>query len=496
MYTLGIDLGSSSVKVALYALHDGKAIEVLQEPSEEMPIQAPRPGFAEQDPELWWQSLASALGRLRERQPRAYQGIQAIGIAYQMHGLVLLDQAGRIIRPGIIWCDSRAVQIGEQAFAALGEGYCQDHLGNSPGNFTASKLRWVQQHEPDLYRKVRYFCLPGDYLAWRLSGDMTTTISGLSEGVFWDFKSHQLSRPLLDHYRIDPALVPRVIPTFGKEVFVGMNVAQELHLKPGIPISYRAGDQPNNAFSLNVLEPGQVAATAGTSGVIYGVTDQLRPDPLSRINLFAHVTHQAEQPRLGALLCLNGAGILNAWARKQMGDSLTYESMNTLASTAPIGSMGLAVLPFGNGAERLLQNQQIGGQVIGLDYNRHQRAHFFRACQEGIAFAMCHGMDVMKQLGMPVDVIRAGHANLFLSPVFRQTLANCANVTIELSDSDGATGAARGAAYGAGLVHQLPDCFSSQSILAIVEPNASQQAETTVAYDHWRKNLDRMIRRT
>lgn len=442
MYTLGIDLGSSSVKVALYSLHDGKVIEVLQEPAEEMPIHAPRPGFAEQDPALWWQSLEIALARLRERQPRAYQGIQAIGIAYQMHGLVLLDHAGQVIRPAIIWCDSRAVQIGEQALADLGQDYCLDHLGNSPGNFTASKLRWVQQHEPDLYARIRYFCLPGDYLAWRLSGEVTTTVSGLSEGICWDFRHHGLSSPLLDYYRIDPELVPRIIPTFGKEVFLAAGVAQTLHLKPGIPISYRAGDQPNNALALNVLEPGQVAATAGTSGVIYGVTDQLKPDPLSRVNLFAHVTHEAEQNRLGVLLCLNGAGILNAWARKQLGDSLTYESMNDLASTAPVGSLGLAVLPFGNGAERLLQNQQVGCQVVGLDYNRHQRAHLLRACQEGVAFAMCYGMDVMKQLGMSVDVIRAGHANLFLSPVFRQTLANCANVTIELSASDGATGAA------------------------------------------------------
>jgi xylulokinase len=267
-----------------------------------------------------------------------------------------------------------------------------------------------------------------------------------------------------------------------------------LHLKPGIPISYRAGDQPNNALSLNVLEPGQLAATAGTSGVIYGVTDQLKPDPLSRVNLFAHVTHEAEKNRLGVLLCLNGAGILNAWARKQMGDGLTYEFMNELASTAPVGSLGLAVLPFGNGAERLLQNQQVGCQVTGLDYNRHQRAHFFRACQEGVAFAMCYGMDVMQQLGVNADVIRANHSNLFLSPVFRQTLANCANVTIELSASDGATGAACGAAYGAGLVAQLSDCFTSQNLLDVVEPNAAQQSETAVAYDHWRGNLDRLTK--
>lgn len=494
MYTLGIDLGSSSVKVALYSLSERKVIDSLYEPAEEMPILASQPGYAEQDPQLWWQSLVIALARLRDRQPYAYQGIQAIGIAYQMHGLVLLDHAGQVLRPSIIWCDSRSVALGEQAFAELGQSYCLDHLGNSPGNFTASKLRWVQQNEPDLYKKIRYFGLPGDYLAWRLSGEMTTTISGLSEGIFWDFKTHQLSQVLLDYYQIDPVLVPRIIPTFGKDVFLSAKVAQELHLKPDIPISYRAGDQPNNALSLNVLEPGQVAATAGTSGVIYGVTEHLKPDPLSRVNLFAHVTHQENQTRLGVLLCLNGAGILNAWAKKQMGQSLTYESMNELADTAPIGSLGLAVLPFGNGAERLLQNQHVGCQVVGLDFNRHQRAHFFRACQEGIAFAMCYGMDVMKQLGMSIDVIRAGYANLFLSRVFRQTLANCANVRIELSENDGAAGAALGAAYGAGLINHLSDAFSGQSILEMVEPVASQQSDTVLAYDHWRKNLSRWLR--
>ncbi|MBK3519386.1 xylulokinase [Carboxylicivirga marina] len=489
MYSLGFDIGSSSVKVALLDVKTGKAINSAFYPKEEMPISSPNAEWAEQNPSDWWNNLKLALKDVLEASKIDKSAIKSIGISYQMHGLVSVDENGEVLRPAIIWCDSRAIQYGNKAFDEIGEEHCLSHMLNSPGNFTASKLKWVKENEPSTFAKIHKIMLPGDYIAYKLTGELVTTKGGLSEGIFWDFKTQSVSKELLDHYGFSEDLIPTIKETFEIQGLLSSETAKELNLEPGIAISYRAGDQPNNALSLNVLNPGEVAATAGTSGVVYGVSDQLKYDPASHVNTFAHVNHTNIDMRLGVLLCINGTGILNSWLRKNVAADLDYVQMNDEASAVEPGSNGLLVFPFGNGAERVLKNENPGASLKNLNFNLHTRAHILRAAQEGIAFSFKYGMEVMEQTGIETKVIRAGKANMFLSPIFRQTLADISGSTIELYETDGALGAARGAAYGAGLYKSLEEAFSSLEKVEVIRPIAENLDALEVAYENWKQEL-------
>lgn len=484
MYLLGFDIGSSSVKVALIHAETGLPIGTATAPNQEMPIAAPQSGWAEQDPEMWWKYACQACKKLLKTHQIPKNQIAAIGIAYQMHGLVTLDKAGKPLRPSIIWCDSRAVATGNRAFEALGGDFCREHLLNSPSNFTAAKLKWVKDHEPEIFEKIDKWMLPGDYLAYKMTNEAQTTISGLSEGIFYDFKREKISQELLDYCDFPQAIFPKMTPTFGIQSKLTASAAKELGLSPNIPIAYRAGDQPNNAFSLNVLQSGEVAATAGTSGVLYGVTDALNFDPKNRVNVFAHVNHTPDARKLGILLCLNGCGILYSWLKKTVGEK-SYPNMNALATDIPIGSDGVKMLPFGNGAERILENKELGARISGIQFNRHNNGHLIRAAQEGIAFSLMYGLEVMQGMGMSPKTIRAGKANLFLSPIFAQTLADITGTTIELYNTDGAQGAARGAGVGAGVFKNTTECFEELKVLERIEPKKANMEATKMAYQAW-----------
>lgn len=491
--SLGLDVGSSSIKCSLFDCESGKTIAAGSHPAQEMEIHSPRPGWAEQDPELWWEYVVTLVRRLMRENAVKPESVMTIGISYQMHGLVLVDHHQRVLRPSIIWCDSRAVDIGRAAFATLGRDFCLDHLLNSPGNFTASKLRWVEENEPHIFAKVHKAMLPGEFIAMKLTGEISTTVSGLSEGIYWDFKNNTVSAELLDHFHIDEQLLPKVCPTFAVQGRLTKSAADQLGLREQTTVAYRAGDQPNNAFSLNVLNPGEVAATAGTSGVVYGVLDNVISDTKSRVNPFAHINHSVARPRIGVLLCINGTGILNSWLRKNVATGMSYDDMNTLAGGVAVGSDGVVFIPFGNGAERILENNNVGGQCYGIDFNRHSRAHLLRAAQEGIAFSFNYGIDIMKHMGMDIRVVRAGYANMFLSPLFRQTLANCTGATIELYDTDGSQGAARGAAVGTGLFASFDDAFKSLRRIEEVYPSANDRNATSLAYNAWLSHLQRNL---
>lgn len=484
MYLIGYDIGSSSVKASLVDAESGKCVASDFFPKKEAPILAVKPGWAEQEPTSWWEYLKEATRSILQSARIAKEDIKAIGISYQMHGLVCVDKNKKVLRPAIIWCDSRAVPYGDKAFGTLGKEFCLSHLLNSPGNFTAAKLAWIKANEPEIFEQIDKIMLPGDFIAMQLTGDIRTTIEGLSEGIFWDFKKKNVADFLLDYFGFDHSLLPEIVPTFAEQGRVSAEAASELGLHEGTPVTYRAGDQPNNALSLNVFNPGEIASTAGTSGVVYGVNGDISYDAQSRVNTFAHVNYSKEATRLGILLCINGTGILNSWMKRTLAPECSYDTLNEIAAGVPIGSKGVSILPFGNGAERILGNKETGCSIHGINFNLTDKACLIRAVQEGIVFSFKYGIEIMEAMGLSVRKIHAGKANMFLSPVFREALAGVTGATIELYDTDGAVGAAKGAGIGAGIYANHDEAFSTLKKLEIIEP--SHEAEYRTAYERWK----------
>lgn len=494
MYLLGYDIGSSSVKASLVNAETGKTVASDFYPKTEAEIIAVRAGWAEQRPQQWWDCLKHATESIMASSGVAPKEIKAIGISYQMHGLVLVDKDKQPLRPAIIWCDSRGVPYGEKAFGELGEEKCLSHILNSPGNFTATKLAWVKENEPELFEKIYKIMLPGDYIAMRLTDRICTTVSGLSEMMLWDFKEGKVADFLLEYFGYDADIIPEIVPTFSVQGLVSAEAAAELGVAEGTPVSYRAGDQPNNALSLNVFNPGEIASTAGTSGVVYGVLGEVNYDLKSRVNTFAHVNHSNDQTRLGVLLCINGTGILNSWSKRTVApEGIGYAEMNDVAAQAPIGAAGVSVIPFGNGAERVLQNKEVNCSIHGVNFLTHNKSHLLRAAQEGIVFSFMYGMEIMEEMGMPIRKIHAGHANMFLSPLFRNTLAGVSGATIELYDTDGSVGAAKGAGMGAGIYKDNSEAFASLEKIEVIEPVAADRAAYQDAYALWKERLMREL---
>ena len=493
-YLLGFDVGSSSVKASLVDAESGACVATAFYPESEAPITAVKAGWAEQDPQMWWDNAKLSLKKIMVEAGATADDVKAIGISYQMHGLVCVDKYQQVLRPSIIWCDSRAVPYGEKAFNELGSEQCLSHLLNSPGNFTASKLAWVKENEPEVFDKIDKIMLPGDYIAMKLSGVANTTISGLSEGMMWDFKEKKPAKFLLDFFGFPESIIPDIVPTFSVQGELCAAAAAELGLKEGTPISYRGGDQPNNALSLNVFNPGEIASTAGTSGVIYGVLGEANYAPKSRVNTFAHVNYTTDLDRLGVLLCINGTGILNAWVRRNVApEGISYADMNVMMENIPIGSEGVRIIPFGNGAERVLENREIGCSINGINFNKHSKAHIMRAAQEGIVFSFCYGMEIMQQMGMDIRKIHAGKANMFLSDIFRNTLAGVSGATIELYETDGSVGSAKGAGMGCGIYKDHDEAFATLKKLAVIEPDVQKRSEYLAAYAAWKETLEKNI---
>lgn len=492
---LGYDVGSSSIKATLLEAETGKVLATATSPEKELEIIAKKIGWAEQHPETWWEHVKTAAQKIKSRAKFDAADVKAIGISYQMHGLVAVDKNQKVLRPSIIWCDSRAVQIGEKAAENIGKEKCLKRLFNLPGNFTASKLAWVKENEPAIFSKIDKIMLPGDYIAMRMTGQIKTTPSGLSEGIMWDFESDELAEFVLENYGISTELIAETVPTFSVQGELTGAAAGELGLKAGTKVSYRAGDQPNNALSLNVLNPGEIAVTAGTSGVVYGISDKKTYDQKSRVNIFVHVNHSKKAPRYGVLLCLNGTGILNSWLKHNFvaGEGLDYEQMNALAAEVPVGCDGLVILPYGNGAERTLENRNIGAQVAGWNFNIHKRAHFLRAAQEGIVFALNYGLGIMRNMGIRLTTVRAGNANMFLSPLFAEAFATVTQATVELYNTDGSQGAARGAGIGAGIYKGPEDAFVGLQPVKTIEPNPKLAQAYQDAYGEWVAVLSKLL---
>ena len=491
MYCLGLDIGSSSVKAALVEVKSGKSILSVHEPKNEMNIISLNNDWAEQDPNMWWEYTCNAIKRVCKESHIDSKKITSIGISYQMHGLVIIDKDGEILRNSIIWCDSRAVNIGLEAFSQIGEEKCMSRLLNSPGNFTASKLKWVKDNEPEVYEKVYKYMLPGDYIAYKLTGEINTTRNGLSEGIIWDYKENKPANWLLEYYGIDTNLTPDLIDNFSVQGKTNSISSKETGLAINVPITYRAGDQPNNALSLNVFNAGEAALSGGTSGVIYSITNNLNSKEPSRINHFAHVNYTDNLKCIGKLLCINGAGIQYRWLRNHSIDA-SYEKMNEMASKISVGSDGISVIPFGNGAERMLNNKNIGTQICNINLNKHSHGHLYRSSLEGIAFSFMYGIEILKNDNSPISVLRAGNDNLFRSKIFANTVATLIGHEIEIYNTTGAFGAARASAILNGDIETFRNTITKNDHVMTFLP-LKNKSEYEDAYLRWKKDLEGIL---
>ncbi|MFY0688083.1 MAG: carbohydrate kinase [Cyclobacteriaceae bacterium] len=493
MYLIGYDIGSSTIKASLIETSSNQHVCTVQYPDRDMDMISRQSGWAEQQPEIWWQDFCFATRKLLAEAKIQAEDIQAIGISYQMHGLVLIDKQKQALRPAIIWCDSRAVAIGDKAFNEIGPRWCLENCLNSPGNFTASRLKWVKDNEPHIYEQADKFLLPGDYIAMRVTGKVSTTLSGLSEAILWDFKEKKLANEVLDHLDLDKDLIPEIVSAFDVQGEVTEEASIMTGLKPGTPLTFRAGDQPSNALSLNVLRPGEIAATCGASGVVYGIVDRPLFDPKSRINAFSHVNYEENNDRIGVLACINGAGMQYGWMRHQIAaGGRSYDDMERMASGVPIGSEGLCILPFGNGAERILENKNLKSQIHNLQFNRHSRAHLFRAALEGVAFSFVYGINLLKNLGLNMEVLRVANDNMFQSEIFSQTMATLLDCKIEMFDTTAAVGAAKAAGVGIGVYQNVEEALGSQKPYVIFEPSLDK-AQCEHAYQFWVRNLEKSL---
>jgi len=491
MYYIGYDLGSSSIKVSIVCSKTGKNIHTLSEPKNEMQIISTQNDWAEQDPNNWWKHICNGTRRILKESKLDSSEIISIGISYQMHGLVIIDKKGNSLRNSIIWCDSRAVEIGDTAFNDIGSLKCSENLLNSPGNFTVSKLKWVKENEPDIYRKIYKFMLPGDYIAFKMTNIVNSTRNGLSEGILWDYKENKVAKWLLNYYKIDTSLTPNIVENFTNQGETTSRSAKETGLPVGIPITYRAGDQPNNALSLNVLKNGEVAATGGTSGVVYAVTNKLKSKESTRINHFAHVNYSNNNKLIGKLLCINGAGIMYKWLKKNTSAS-SYEEMNNSADKIPIGSNGLVVIPFGNGSERMFNNKNIGTHFFNLNLNIHSESHLYRASLEAIAFSFVYGIEIMKDDGTQIKIIKAGNDNLFKSDIFSNTVSTLINHDIEIYNTTGSVGAARASGLIDGDFDKFGDFLSQNNHVKTYKPNKNNK-EYIKAYKNWKNELKTLL---
>ncbi len=491
MLLLGIDLGTSFIKVSVIDSISQSCIASVQYPEKEVSIVSIQSGWAEQSPDQWWFDIKQAIINLNKTRKYNPNDIKAIGISYQMHGLVLIDKKGNVLRDSIIWCDSRAVSYGAKAEEKIGKEKCYTHLLNAPGNFTASKLAWVKENEPSIYDDIYKVLLPGDFISYRMTNELSTTPSALSEGVFWDFKKNNISIDILNYFDFDKSIFPEIKDVFSNHGQLSNDVALELNLNPQIPITYKAGDQPNNAFSLNVIEHGEFAATAGTSGVIYGIINTLNGEINAKINRFAHVNHDKDSVRIGTLLCVNGAGIMNKYIKQKFGSDLSYHTFDDLAATVTPGSNGLHILPFGNGAERIFDNRTIGAHIENLDLNKHESPHFFRAVQEGVAFSFKYGFEHMCSSNFFPIKIKAAKSNMFKSPVFKEAFVNLIGVSLEIYDTDGSIGAAKGSGVIIGAYSSPLDACTIQKPIEKIFP--TKETLYNELYNDWLISLKKHI---
>ncbi|NMB45770.1 MAG: xylulokinase [Firmicutes bacterium] len=467
---IGIDIGTSGVKT-LVVTETGK---IVAQATAEYPLYHPKAGWAEQDPEDWWQATLTTLKKIGEDLGSDADRVKAIGLSGQMHGSVFLDKSGNVLRPAILWCDVRTADQCRYITETVGRDELIRHTSNPAlEGFTAPKIVWLQQNEPDVYRQVAKVLLPKDYVRYRLTGEIFTEMSDAAGSLLLDVTHRRWSEPVLQALNIDPEILPECRESIDVCGTLTQQVAESTGLPAGIPVAGGGADNACGATGAGIVRPGRVLSSIGSSGVIVVHTDQPQTDPQGKVHTFNH----AIPHRWYVMGVIMAAGLSLKWFRDNLGhlekqmESLTgtdaYDLMSAQAAPTPPGAEGLVFLPYLNGERTPHADAYARGVFFGLT-PRHTRGHLIRAVMEGVVYALRDSVEIIRAMGIPIEQVRAigGGAK---SPLWRQMQADIMQLEVATLNID------EGPAFGAALL---------AGVCAQVYSSVEEAAENTVRIVH------------
>jgi len=480
---LGIDIGTSGSRALLL----DEAGRTQSASADHKAFRSPQSGWAEQDPDDWWRACQLAVRRVCEASGTQASAIQAIGLSGQMHGAVLVDAAGTVLRPAIIWCDQRTDAECRWLERTVSESLLLE-LTSNPAltNFTLTKLLWIRAHEPEIWSRVRHVLLPKDYIRWRLSGEHAIDAADASGTLMLDVAWRRWSTDLLDRVGIEVDVLPQVFESPEICARVSPDGAAAIGVPAGTPIVAGAGDQAAGAVGMGITRPGAVSATIGTSGVVFAATDRPITDPKGRLHTFCH----AVPGRWHVMGVTQAAGLSLRWLRDLVGASggVTYDDLTAEAALVPPGAEGVLWAPYLMGERTPHCDPAIRAALVGLAAN-HSRGHVVRAVLEGVAFSLRDTFTIFSELGVPVDriVVGGGGARSALWRAIQASVYGRAVETIA-ADEGAALGAALLAGVGAGVWKTVDEAVDATVRRGTTtSPDAESVAVMNERYAHYRR---------
>lgn len=480
--TLGIDLGTSSLKAMLLDLEKG----VIAVHAKSYEVSIPRPGFAEQDPAVWWESLKEVLAKLRVTAPKAFSSIAAIGFSGQMHGLVLTGQDQKPVRPAILWLDQRSSkQVGSVREQISPEQMGQILCNQVSSGFAFPSLLWVKENEPEIFAKSCTVLCPKDYLRLKMTGQVgAEAVDASSTGMF-NVSQRDWAWNLLEQFALPARLFPPVHESWEVAGVVCASCAEETGLGEGIPVIYGSGDQPAQAIGNGAIRPGQLICNIGTGGQISAFLEEPLYDPLLRTNTFCHAVNRG-YTIFGATLC---SGMSMNWAKNKLFHIDGYEQINTEAAAAAPGSQGLLYLPYLSGERTPHLDPDASGMFFGMRLF-HERGHFLRAVMEGVIYSLRECLDLLESLGVSADTIIASGGGA-ASPLWLQIQADILRKPVQASKvrEQACLGACMLAAHGCGLEGSLDEWISRFAVLdeQVYLPDPKNEEVYAAGYDKYRQ---------
>jgi xylulokinase len=469
-FLLGIDLGTSATKTVLF----DRELKIIASASSEYPLSQPQNGWAEQNPEDWWNAAVETIGAVLNKSGAGSDNITAIGISGQMHGLVMLDENGNVLRPSIIWCDQRTGEECVDITCRVGAERLVGITANPAlTGFTASKIMWVKKHQPDIYSKCRHILLPKDYLRYKLTGDFATDVSDASGMQLLDVPGRCWSEEVLGKLDIDPALLARVYESPEVTGTVSGEAARITGLSVKTAVVGGAGDNAAAAVGMGVVENGKAFTTIGTSGVVFAHTDDITIDPLGRAHTFCCAVPGAWH----VMGVTQAAGFSLKWARGLLCGDLSYDDMTAMAAQSPIGARRLLYLPYLMGERTPHLDSGCRGVFFGLS-GMHTKADILRSVLEGVSYSLRDCVEVLRGMGVETSgMLACGGGGT--SEFWRQMLADLFGYPVRtaVSSEGPALGAAILAGTGAGVYKSVT--YACRELLRYKEPQAPIDANSS-----------------